>query len=113
MAGAATSLRSVMAAHGDAGKKIWATEFGSHTLAGAEGYVTPQRQADILRRGIDLWSTYDWAGPMIVHRLHDTGTSTTDREDHFGLKRLDGTSKPAYDTFVSAAQQARSSSPAP
>ena len=94
--GPPTSVRGIMTAHGDGGKKIWATEFGAHTDPVGEGYLTEAQQADYLAAGIDLWRSYNWAGPMMIYQLRDTGTDFRDRENFFGLQRADGTAKPAY-----------------
>ena len=88
-------LRALMEAHGDADKRIWATEFGAHTLVGAEGGVDEARQAEILRTGWAVWRRYPWAGPLIFYTYHDGPLVSTNREWFFGLTRADGTPKPA------------------
>jgi hypothetical protein len=96
---AASNLRSIMVAHGDAGKQVWATEFGAHTNPAGEGYVDEARQAEILDQGISQWRAFAWAGPMFVYRYQDSGTDQSDREQFFGLIRYDGTPKPALAVF--------------
>ena len=87
-------LRELMTAHGDGSKRIWATEFGAHTLGGAEGGVDESRQAEILDAGWNLWQSYPWSGPLIVYTYQDSALSSPDRERFFGLRRADGTAKP-------------------
>ncbi len=89
-------VRGLMSAHGDGGKKIWATEFGAHTDPMAEGYLSEAQQAAYFAIGIDLWRGYRWAGPMIIYQLRDRGTDIGDRENFFGLERADGSHKPSY-----------------
>jgi hypothetical protein len=90
----ATALYDIMAAHGDGAKKIWATEFGIPT----EGpySVTERAQADDVDIAIDTWYQLPFAGPLLWYSLRDAGTSPTDREQHYGVLRHDGTPKPAY-----------------
>lgn len=103
MAGTAESARGLMISHGDAGKRIWATEFGAPTCTGDPTCVSEADQALILSEGYALWSSYSWAGPLIVYSYEDRGTNEGDREDHFGLVRADGSQKPAYATFLAIA----------
>jgi hypothetical protein len=94
MSGTGTSLRSLMAANGDAGKKIWATEFGAPTSG--EASVDEQQQARMLSTGVRLFSGYSWGGPLFLYSLRDRGTNASDREDWFGVLRADGSRKPAF-----------------
>lgn len=91
------SLRSVMAAHGDAGKDIWATEFGAPTNGSKA--VTEAHQASMLVDSFTLFGAESWSGPIFVHNLRDLGTNVNDREHWFGLLRADGSHKPAYDSL--------------
>jgi hypothetical protein len=88
-------LRPLMQANGDGHKRIWATEFGAHTLVGGEGGVTEAGQAEVLSVGWSLWKSYAWAGPFIVYTYQDGALSSPDRELFFGLRRADGSAKPA------------------
>ena len=99
--GSPHNVRALMVANGDAGKKIWATEFGAHTDPAGEGYLSETAQATYLGSGIDQWRTYSWAGPMILYQLRDRGTDTADRENFFGLERFDGTHKPGFAAVLS------------
>jgi hypothetical protein len=86
-------LHAVMAAHGDGGKKVWATEFGRPT-AGPDS-TSERAQAALVDQALDAWYAKAYAGPLLWYSLRDLGTSETDREEHFGLLRHDGTPKPA------------------
>src|SRR5690348_16301399 len=89
-----STSNSLMAAHGDATTQIWATEYGAPT--GGPSSITEQAQADLVSQALPLWYSRPYAGPLFWYSGRDTGTSTTDREQHFGLLRYDGTAKPAY-----------------
>jgi hypothetical protein len=99
----ATSMRSLMVAHGDGSKLIWGTEFGAHTDPTGQGYVDEAEQAAILTRGYQLWSSYSWTGPLIWFSYQDTGVNPALRDDFFGLTQADGTPKPAYFAFKALA----------
>jgi polysaccharide biosynthesis protein PslG len=104
MFGTNPSLRSVMAAHGDSAKKIWATEWGAPTNGPAgSGFVTEAVQASHLTEAYALFGSYPWAGPLFVHDFQDDGTSTSTREHFFGLIRYDWSPKPSYVAYKNAA----------
>jgi hypothetical protein len=100
MNGTPTSLRGLMAAHGDGGKKIWATEFGAPTSG--EAAVDEQHQAKMLATGVRMFSRYSWGGPLFLYSLKDRGTNPGDREDWFGVIRADGSRKPSFGTVRTA-----------
>jgi hypothetical protein len=103
MTGTSPSARSLMIAHGDGGKSIWATEFGAPTCTGDSTCVTEGQQATMVTEAYALWRTYSWAGPLISYMYQDTGTDQANREDFFGFVRADGSQKPAYAAFRAAA----------
>jgi hypothetical protein len=84
----------VMRAHGDAGKKIWATEYGYPT-AGPHS-TSEQRLATYVDTAVDLWYSHPFAGPLFWYSARDTGTDRGDDEQHFGLLRHDGSAKPTF-----------------
>ncbi len=98
MYGTQKSLRSVMSDNGDAGKKIWATEFGAAT-SGPSGAVSEAKQAEMITKGYQLWAGYSWAGPMFSYQGRDLGTDPSTRENFFGLMRNDFSPKPAYSAY--------------
>lgn len=103
MYGTSTSLRSTMVANGDGAKKIWATEFGAPTNGPAGSFVTEDAQSRTASNGISLFRSYDWAGPLFWYSGRDLGTSTSTRENFFGLLRYDFSQKPAYAAYKAAA----------
>jgi hypothetical protein len=103
MYGTATSLRSLMVGHGDAAKKIWATEFGAPTNGPAGSYVSQATQALMVSTAYKLWSAYSWAGPLFTYQGRDQGNDTSTRENFFGFMNHDGTPKPAYFAYRAAA----------
>jgi hypothetical protein len=104
MFGTSPSLRSLMIANGDGAKKIWATEWGLPTngVAG-DGHVTEAEQAAQVTEAFQLFGSYSWAGPLFVHNFRDDGTSTSTRENFFGLTRWDFSQKPSWTAFRTAA----------
>jgi hypothetical protein len=100
MYGTSTSMRSVMAAHGDSAKKIWATEFGAPTAGPADsGAISPAVQAAMVTRAYKVWSTYSWGGPLFLYQGRDEGTNDSTRENHYGFINYDFTPKPAYAAY--------------
>jgi hypothetical protein len=87
------SLRSVMVDHGDGQKKIWATEFGAPT---SDAGVTDAQQAAMIAEAYAIFRSEPWAGPLFVYTYRDSG-------DRFGLLRHDGTRKPSWGAFRTAA----------
>lgn len=91
------SVYSVMVAHGDGAKKMWATEFGAPTAGPIS--VTEAQQADLVTRAYNTWAAKSYTGPLLWYSVRDTGTDPNDREQHFGLLRYDFTEKPSYSTY--------------
>jgi hypothetical protein len=87
-------LRSVMLANGDGTDRMWATEYGVPT--GGDRSWSEQVQAEWIGTAYQAWAAQPYAGPMIWYAGRDTGTSVTDREQHFGVLRVDGSAKPGY-----------------
>jgi hypothetical protein len=105
MYGTPTSMRSVMAAHGDSAKKIWATEFGAPTGGPAgPGIVSPAKQAAMVTRAYQVWSTYNWGGPLFMYQGRDAGTSSSTDQDHYGFINNNFTPKPSYLAYKTVAQ---------
>ena len=96
-------IRATMVAHGDAGKKIWVTEYGAPTGGPGNGPVSEAIQAQILADVIAQMRTYTWAGPLLWYSYKDVGTTQDTVENFFGLVRADGTPKPAYQIFKNLA----------
>jgi hypothetical protein len=89
------SLRSLMAAHGDSGKKIWITEYGAPT-SGTEHNVSDAEQSDELVQTIAQAKQLGWIGSVYIYTWEDTPTWG------FGLLTGDGDQKPAYAAVTGA-----------
>jgi hypothetical protein len=105
--GSPVSVRSVMVAHGDAGKKVWGTEFGAPTDGPPGTYVSPLQQARIITAGYRLWSGYAWAGPLFVYQGRDQGTDPSTDYDFYGLTDYYGRPKPAFRAYLQASLAVR------
>jgi polysaccharide biosynthesis protein PslG len=89
------SVRSTMDANGDAGKRIWGTEFGAPTA-----HVSEAEQAAQIREAYTVWRSYAWAGVLFAYTLRDnTGFSG----DTYGLLRADWKPKPAFAAYEEVA----------
>lgn len=112
----AFSIRNIMEANGDGGKKIWATETGAPTHG--DQSVTPARAAELMAESDAAWRSMRNRGPVFWYTLQDTQDPT--REGGFGLFTLDGKPKPAYgvlqdlmtDEVITAAAPAPAPAPA-
>jgi polysaccharide biosynthesis protein PslG len=105
MYGTPTSMRSLMIAHGDGAKKIWATEYGAPTAGPAsEGVVTKAVQAAMVTRAYRVWSTYSWGGPLFMYQGRDQGTDTGTSQNFYGFINNNFTPKPSYLAYKAAAQ---------
>lgn len=111
MANTSPSLRSIMMQNGDSDKKIWITEYGAPTGgpgSATSGYV-PGEDADHVTEGYQAAILEDalrettkgdvWAGPLFWYSYKDLGTSES-TENFYGLRRADGSHKPAYDALL-------------
>jgi hypothetical protein len=101
------TARGIMVANGDSAKKIWATEYGAPTNGSRAAHITTEAaQANILTTGYRLFNSYSWAGPMCWFDYEDKGTNAKDQHDWFGLRRANGTAKPAYTALASLGRTA-------
>ena len=88
------SLRSLMAAHGDGGKKIWITEYGAPTN-GTSNPVSDTDQSDEIVQAISQAKQLGWIGSVYLYTWQDGG-------DGFGLLTADGGQKPAAAAVAAA-----------
>lgn len=112
LSGSQPSLHQVMTDAGLTDARIWITEYGAPT--GGNGreavsaadpgsnpvdHVSEAVQAQIVASGIEQsYLQRDLVGGFFVYTWRDLDYYH-DREDHFGLVRLDGSRKPAFDAF--------------
>jgi arabinogalactan endo-1,4-beta-galactosidase len=112
ISGTTRSMRSIMAANGDASKPIWLTEYGAPTggpgimasksnyhLDDAPTHVTEELQSIMMTEAITAVSQSAGFGPMFWYSYIDQGTSSSDNENFFGILRADGSKKPTYTTL--------------
>lgn len=100
MASSTNNLYAVMNTNGDGNKKIWMTEFGAPTNGPASSKpVSENSQAELAQQVYNEIQYKPWAGPLFWYTYRDAGTSTSTKENFFGIKRADGSNKPAYEMW--------------
>jgi hypothetical protein len=110
-----STIHGIMSRYGDGGKKIWITEFGAPTggpgrlaasgMTTAEGgadHVTEALEAKMASDGVAVMRSYPWVGAFFWYSYQDVGTASDTVENFFGLRRYDGSPKPAYFAYQSA-----------
>lgn len=90
------SLRSLMAANGDSGKKIWITEYGAPT-SGTTNNVSADEQSNEIVSAMSQAKQLGWIGSVYIYTWQDTSTWG------FGLLDGSGAQKPAYAAVAAAA----------
>jgi polysaccharide biosynthesis protein PslG len=85
------NIRNVMTGAGDDARWVWMTEVGGPT-GGSASHWTETQQGDYMVAAWKRAASLPWAGPFIVYAAYDRGAeASSDREDHFGICREDGT----------------------
>lgn len=105
------NLRTIMNEAGWDAKQLWATEYGASTrgvLLHSHGHprpdhVTEELQAQIVTQGMDQWYKKSKVGPLFIHSDSDQWLHPHKNEGGFGLRRSDGSEKPAYEAYKRAA----------
>jgi hypothetical protein len=92
------AIHDRMAANGDGGKKIWATEYGEPSSS-----VDEATQAAYLTDFLSKWRTLPYAGPAYVYTTRDRNTGSGNPDDTFGLYRSDWSPKPAQGAVAALA----------
>lgn len=107
-------LESVLAAHGTPGMPVWITEYGAPTNGpgaasdgrrksiGATTHVTERRQSEIAEDAVRTAAVTPHVEALFWYSDRDAGTDTSSRENFFGLRRADGSAKPALSTLRKA-----------
>ncbi len=90
-------IREIMKRHGDGDKPITSTEFGytDVNVANPAGYITPQRKAEYLVRGLILHHVLGFRR-VFVYSFWDEGDDKNYTEHFFGLVDYEMQKKPAY-----------------
>ncbi|MGH1502463.1 MAG: beta-galactosidase [Acidimicrobiales bacterium] len=85
-----------------AGTEVWLTEYGAPTGT-AERSVSEARQAELVGDAIACSAHWDWAPVLFLFTARDwAGGTDGDLEARFGLLRVDGTEKPAFEAMRAA-----------
>jgi len=104
------NLKTIMQKTHFGGKQLWATEYGAPTKGISRpgqrpDHVSETIQAIIIAQGIQSWYAKPNVGPMFVHSDSDQWLPKRKNEGGFGLRRKDGSKKPAFEMFQRAANQ--------
>ncbi len=105
-------LRGVMEQNGEAGKKMWLTEFGWDSnptvVPGYEysPYVSEDQQAQYLTHAFDLGKSYSWMGVMFVWNLNFQVTTSgpSDEKYGWGVLHSDWSPRPSYTALKNMAK---------
>ena len=100
-------LDRILGDRGDGEKPIWITEVGWSTCPAGDECVDEATQAEYLAQTIELARTRwrPFLDGLFVYHLSDyEPRSDDDTEPWFGLRRPDGSEKPAYEVFRDAAR---------
>ena len=119
MSATPTSLRSVLGTFGLGAKPIWVTEYGAPTDGdgtASDGtwattnstttHVTEAWQASLAKDAVQKADSDPGIGAFFYYTNQDLVASTR-REASFGLRRLDGTPKPAWQAYKDAVAAAK------
>ncbi len=93
--------RQVMVANGDAGKRVWPTEFGwASTGSPHTGYEyarenTPEEQAQFIVQAYQIAKSWGWVGPMFLWNLDYNITQPSTELAAFGIM-----GRPAQDALA-------------
>ncbi|MFC8427005.1 cellulase family glycosylhydrolase [Streptomyces sp. NPDC057253] len=100
-------LERVLSAHGTPGMPLWITEYGAPTdgpgaasdgrrkPTGTTTHVTEKRQGEIAEDAVRTAALTPHVAALFWYSERDAGTDTSSRENFFGLRRADGSAKPA------------------
>ncbi|MGI8589254.1 MAG: O-antigen ligase family protein [Chloroflexia bacterium] len=99
--------RGIMVDNGDAGKAMWASEYGWISLPpgwtgkpGIWGNHTEAEQAAFLLEGYQrARAEWPWMGMMFVWHLRDPTPSAGEPQPYFGILNADWSPRPAYTTL--------------
>ena len=102
-------LDAILAENGDGEKPIWITEIGWSTCPSGHECVGEEEQAEYLRQTFDLLEErWSFVEAVFVYHLNDyEPRADDDKEPWFGLRRPDGTEKPAFEVFLEEVRAAR------
>ena len=103
---APVSLQRVLARHGTPSLPFWLTEYGAPTggpgqsSAGSQSasttHVTEARQSQILVDAVHTAWSDDSIQGLFIYEDRDGGSSRASNENFYGIRRADGSQKPAF-----------------
>lgn len=98
------SIRDCFTSAGVAEIPVWITEYGAPTggMPAGSDHVTEIRQAQIAEDAIKTAAADDGIAALIWYTYRDSGSDPNDPESYYGLRRADGSKKPAYDALRQA-----------
>ncbi len=115
MANTSLSIESILVAHGAANKKIWITEYGAPTngpgvsatpskygLGLKPDHVNEALQAQMANDSVHLARSSSYVNALYWYSYKDLGTDKSNTENFYGLRRFDGSAKPAWYSFQKA-----------
>ena len=98
-------LHDAMAAAGFGARSVWITEVGAPTGRTSRS-VSEARQAEIVADAARFAQTFPFVVRTFFYSHRDVAPATnTDPETQFGLSRVDGSHKPAWDALAAIAQR--------
>jgi hypothetical protein len=93
-------IPAILAKYGTPSLSIWATEFGAPT--GGPGSVSEATQAAMATDAVKASAITPSLGALFWYDDQDVGTDQSKSDDFFGLRRFDGTRKPAWQALAAA-----------
>ena len=115
MTSSSPSIESILVAYGAASKKIWITEYGAPTNGPGAGatlsnynfalspdHVDEALQAQMANDAVRLARSSSYIGALYWYSYQDLGTAKSTIENFFGLRRFDGSAKPAWQSLHNA-----------
>lgn len=106
--------RNIMVENGEPQKKIWITEYGAPTEGPGNlyeisdngfhygmDYMSENAQAEMIKQALSAYQETDFVETLFIYNLKDVGMQPT-TERRFGLIRIDGSKKPAYEIVKKA-----------
>ena len=98
------SIRSIFTRAGLRPPPIWITEYGAPTGGepGSDDHVSEARQAEIASDAVKTAYADADVAALMWYTYRDSDSGSTDPEDNYGLRRSDGSKKPAYDALRQA-----------
>ena len=105
------NLQKILQDNGRGDMTIWGTEYGASTISAQSDSTDPavpsrpdsiseSAQAATIQQGITDWYAKSNVGPLFVYADSDQYLPQYRNEGGFGLRRQDGSAKPAYTEFM-------------